>query len=198
VSLAAVAVTVAVRTASVPTVPVVGTLAGLLVYGPVLRQVGFTHAERRLAGTLAERYRVVRQSALERVGQDWRPHDRPAAGAASRRSAARPPGATGRREASLASRRDHVGAARVGIRHVSASYAFVFRVRSGTLERGATGSLRMLAGVLSGERPQTRTCTASRSPPKSVTATAGTGDRSRWLTCWRRRLDCSRRCFSWG
>jgi len=77
VSLAAVAVTVAVRTASVPTTGAAGTLAGLLVYGLVLRQVEFTHAERRLAGTLAERYRVVRQSALERVGQDWRPNDRP-------------------------------------------------------------------------------------------------------------------------
>ncbi|MFC3476994.1 lipopolysaccharide biosynthesis protein [Halobacterium litoreum] len=40
-----------------PVAPVVGTLGGLAAYALALRWLGFTHAERRLAGTLAARYR---------------------------------------------------------------------------------------------------------------------------------------------
>jgi len=53
------AVALAVRTAGVPLAPVVGSLAGLAAYGVVLRRLGFTTAERRLAGTLLERYRAA-------------------------------------------------------------------------------------------------------------------------------------------
>ena len=42
-----------------PVAPVVGTVLGLAVYALVLRRFGFTPVERRLAGTLADRYRAV-------------------------------------------------------------------------------------------------------------------------------------------
>lgn len=51
------AVAVAVRASGVPLAPLIGTLAGLVVYALTLRRFGFTGTERRLAGTLLDRYR---------------------------------------------------------------------------------------------------------------------------------------------
>jgi len=42
-----------------PLAPLVGTVLGLTAYALALRQFGFTPVERRLAGTLADRYRAV-------------------------------------------------------------------------------------------------------------------------------------------
>ncbi|WP_436932780.1 lipopolysaccharide biosynthesis protein [Halosimplex halobium] len=42
-----------------PAAPVVGALAGLAAYAATLRVLGFTPTERRLAGTLRDRYRAV-------------------------------------------------------------------------------------------------------------------------------------------
>jgi len=42
-----------------PAVPLVGALLGLAAYAAVLRHLGFTPVERRLAGTLATRYRAM-------------------------------------------------------------------------------------------------------------------------------------------
>ena len=54
------ATALAVRTvASGPAVPLVGSLLGLGAYALVLRHLGFTPVERRLAGTLTTRYRAL-------------------------------------------------------------------------------------------------------------------------------------------
>jgi len=47
--------------------PLVGTLLGLTAYALALRYFGFTPVERRLAGTLAERYRAVVGAAAGRI-----------------------------------------------------------------------------------------------------------------------------------
>ena len=54
------AVTLATRaTLPATTALVVGTVAGLVAYTLVLRRLGFTSTERRLAGTLVARYRAA-------------------------------------------------------------------------------------------------------------------------------------------
>jgi len=66
VPMAAVAVGIGALLAR-PVAPVVGTVLGLITYALALRHFGFTPVERRLAGTLAERYRAAAGAVAGRI-----------------------------------------------------------------------------------------------------------------------------------